>query len=384
MVSLIKNLFSPTERNNGIPLLLTYPAVWLYWVLCAIIFFSVFFFRLLPFAALIDTYIAFTPAEVITYLNAARESAGVSELVENKTLAAAAEKKAKDMLARGYFAHTTPDGKAPWSFLDDAGYRYSVAGENLAVDFISAKETHAALMESPSHRTNIVNPRYQEVGVAVEEGVFRQGRSIIVVQFFGMPRREQEIKPPTSPPSIPAAEATGEFTVIQLGSSGNDVRELQQLLAGDKEIYPEGLITGYFGMRTEQAIARFQKKFGITAAAEQGKVGKETREKITQAFARHIAAEPVPAVLGAHIEFPRKTSPFTYLIPRFFSLFAGGIILTALTFLWLRNPASLRKVALKVSVLLILFAGFLLFPIYALDTGKISTKAADITVGEVK
>ena len=42
------------------------------------------------------------------------------------------------------------------------------------------------------------------------------------------------------------------------GMSGADVTLLQQILAGDKKIYPEGLVTGYYGALTEKAVKQFQ------------------------------------------------------------------------------------------------------------------------------
>src|SRR3990167_5890044 len=47
------------------------------------------------------------------------------------------------------------------------------------------------------------------------------------------------------------------------GMSGEDVKTLQTILATDPEIYPEGLITGFFGSLTEKAVKKFQNKFGV-------------------------------------------------------------------------------------------------------------------------
>src|SRR3989344_2296112 len=47
------------------------------------------------------------------------------------------------------------------------------------------------------------------------------------------------------------------------GSSGDDVRKLQEFLAKDKEIYPDGLVTGFFGPLTEKALKKWQEKHGI-------------------------------------------------------------------------------------------------------------------------
>lgn len=61
------------------------------------------------------------------------------------------------------------------------------------------------------------------------------------------------------------------------GLSGEDVQSLQEFLAEDSEVYPEGLITGFFGVRTEEAVRRFQRKHGVDAL---GIVGPKTRERL--------------------------------------------------------------------------------------------------------
>ncbi|MEK9201335.1 MAG: peptidoglycan-binding protein, partial [Patescibacteria group bacterium] len=48
-----------------------------------------------------------------------------------------------------------------------------------------------------------------------------------------------------------------------LGISGDDVKQLQEVLKQDPEIYPEGLVTGFFGQKTAAAVKRFQEKHGI-------------------------------------------------------------------------------------------------------------------------
>ena len=68
------------------------------------------------------------------------------------------------------------------------------------------------------------------------------------------------------------------------GISGDDVTALQELLATDPEIYPEGLITGFYGPLTEQAIIRFQEKFGIEGV---GTVGPITRGTINKLFKKN-------------------------------------------------------------------------------------------------
>ncbi len=76
--------------------------------------------------------------------------------------------------------------------------------------------------------------------------------------------------------------AQGAFDLIrqlQQGMNGDDVRLLQILLAADAEIYPDGLVTGYYGRLTSEAVKRFQRKFGLSQV---GRVGPQTLEKLKE------------------------------------------------------------------------------------------------------
>lgn len=71
---------------------------------------------------------------------------------------------------------------------------------------------------------------------------------------------------------------------LSLGSRGNDVKALQELLASDPALYPEGKITGYFGSKTRAAVIRFQEQYGIAKPGDEeyGIVGITTRTKIDE------------------------------------------------------------------------------------------------------
>ncbi|MFH1894502.1 MAG: peptidoglycan-binding protein [Patescibacteria group bacterium] len=66
---------------------------------------------------------------------------------------------------------------------------------------------------------------------------------------------------------------------LRVGMSGDDIKTLQELLASDPDIYPEGLITGYFGKLTEKAVKKFQKKACIETV---GLVGPQTMRRINE------------------------------------------------------------------------------------------------------
>lgn len=54
-----------------------------------------------------------------------------------------------------------------------------------------------------------------------------------------------------------------ESTSLKIGSSGTSVRDLQTILKTDPTVYPQGLVTGYYGLATQQAIKNLQAKYGL-------------------------------------------------------------------------------------------------------------------------
>lgn len=66
---------------------------------------------------------------------------------------------------------------------------------------------------------------------------------------------------------------------LRWGMTGEDVELLQEILKTDPEIYPEGLVTGYFGPLTYNAVKKFQKAAGIDQV---GQVGPKTLSKINE------------------------------------------------------------------------------------------------------
>jgi hypothetical protein len=93
------------------------------------------------------------------------------------------------MAANGYFSHISPDGKSPWYWLQQVGYPYSYAGENLAIDFNDAKEVEDAWMASPAHHANIVKPQYTHIGIGTAEGMYKGHPTTFVVQYFATQKK---------------------------------------------------------------------------------------------------------------------------------------------------------------------------------------------------
>jgi hypothetical protein len=123
--------------------------------------------------------------QLLAETNVKRQAAGLSPLSLNNQLSQAAAGKASDMFGKNYWAHVSPDGKTPWDFIVGAGYKYSVAGENLAKNFQDSSGVVTAWMNSPSHKENLLKPNYKEVGFAVVNGVLQGEETTLVVQMFG-------------------------------------------------------------------------------------------------------------------------------------------------------------------------------------------------------
>jgi hypothetical protein len=126
-----------------------------------------------------------TPSQTVELTNSRRAAAGLGPLSVNAALTQAAVSKANHMFANDYWAHIAPDGTSPWTFIRSAGYAYSVAGENLARDFNDTGTMMEAWMNSPTHKENIVNSKYTEIGIAVVDGKLQGVETTLVVQMFG-------------------------------------------------------------------------------------------------------------------------------------------------------------------------------------------------------
>ena len=128
-----------------------------------------------------------TLQKVFDQTNQERLKAGLPILRLNSLLSESAKLKAVDMFAKNYWAHQSPDGQSPWFFVKSVNYKYSIAGENLAKDFYDTESMFKAWMASPTHKDNIIHPKYQEVGIAVVDGVLDGLKTTLVVQHFGTP-----------------------------------------------------------------------------------------------------------------------------------------------------------------------------------------------------
>ncbi len=124
---------------------------------------------------------------IINLTNKIRIKNNVPPLSANQLLTKAAYEKANAIIKAQTFSHNI-GGKKFSIWIRNAGYDYSFVGENLAIGFLNAETTMSAWLKSPSHRKNILNSRFKEIGVAVIKDKFNGKNEILVVQIFGEPR----------------------------------------------------------------------------------------------------------------------------------------------------------------------------------------------------
>lgn len=214
-----KLCFLPHPDNDHRPLALRHrPLAYVSGLLIASKLLAFLLLALVPATAQLSTI---TSERIVQLTNAERVKAGLPALKINSQLAAAAQQKGEHMLNEDYFAHISPSGVTPWFWINKLGYTYQVAGENLAIDFFQAEDVVTAWMDSPSHRSNILQAQYQETGVAVVTGDFQGGTSIIVVHMFGKPLISSGVASSVSPaPVATVSAATVSPTPIPSPSIG--------------------------------------------------------------------------------------------------------------------------------------------------------------------
>ncbi len=96
---------------------------------------------------------------------------------------------------------------------------------------------------------------------------------------------------------------------LELGMSGSDVSSLQIFLAADSSIYPQGLITGYFGFLTKAAVSNFQSRNGIATV---GRVGPVTLAAINAQMNGNMADKYAPTISSLSVNVSNTSAAFSW------------------------------------------------------------------------
>lgn len=173
-----------------------------------------------------------TADNILSAVNAERAAIGISTLEGDQALIRAANKRAQDLLNRAYFDHVSPEGKQFHTWISDEGYKYAIAGENLAesVNAAYAGQIVSNWMASLTHHSNIISDRYSETGVGVAEGNIKGKRVTVVVQLFAHPISIEaaphlEVEPPSESVGEVATGAVVEAqeTVVLIADKRQEV-----------------------------------------------------------------------------------------------------------------------------------------------------------------
>lgn len=155
-----------------------------------------------------------TSAAVGCLTNEYRASRGLTALATDAAVGRAAQAHADDMAARGYYAHSTPEGAAFTSWLDGAGVNWQSAGENIARQDTTAREVVQAWIASPEHDANLTSPVFTQAGYAI---AFSGTSAPVWVQEFVLPMAAAP-----AAPAAGAAPATGTAAADGAGTGDAD------------------------------------------------------------------------------------------------------------------------------------------------------------------
>ena len=165
-----------------------------------------------------DSFSAASEQQLFTLTNQARASAGLPALRWDSTLAGIARWRSQDMITRDYFSHTIPpSGEMVFDVMDQKGYCYSLAGENIGWnsgygDDAATGAIQQMFMNSPDHRANILGPAWTVAGIGAYTG--SDGKDMWTVIFAAKcgstptPTPTPKPSPKPTPTPTPTPKAT--------------------------------------------------------------------------------------------------------------------------------------------------------------------------------
>lgn len=218
MARLLSLFFIPQEGNNHKALLLQ-PSFLGLFIATYLLNQSIIKSLLMVKPGILGYSSEITATKVLDLTNSQRSQNGLPPLRYNPTLSASATLKAKDMFANDYWSHTSPSGRSPWDFFKEAGYQYSIAGENLAKDFYDTESMMKAWIKSPTHRANIVSDKYQEIGIGVVNGILGGVKTTLVVQHFAAPINNSGGITPVTNDKSPTVDLPLQSDVLSVSAS---------------------------------------------------------------------------------------------------------------------------------------------------------------------
>jgi uncharacterized protein YkwD len=163
-------------------------------------------------------YSSASEKQLVALTNQSRAAAGLKALKVDSTLTSVARWRSKDMIQRDYFSHDIPGFGKVFKKLDQKGYCYKVAGENIGwnnyPDDEATAQIHEMFMGSSGHRANILGKTWDVIGIGAYKGP--DGKKMWTVLFAdkcgstvkATPKPTARPKPTVKPK--PQAQATAK------------------------------------------------------------------------------------------------------------------------------------------------------------------------------
>lgn len=101
--------------------------------------------------------------QMLALVNQARAEAGAAPLTLDSKLCDAADKRAEEITAK--FSHTRPNGSDCFTIFSEYGISSHGGGENIAMGSTDVNAIFNMWMNSPGHRSNILDSRFKTIGI---------------------------------------------------------------------------------------------------------------------------------------------------------------------------------------------------------------------------
>lgn len=115
------------------------------------------------------TVLSHDELQMVEWVNVERRRQGLKALKVNPKLVLLARMKALEMIQDDVLSHRSPRFGSVLTMVNQAGVNFKTVGENIASNF-TLDGAHNSLMNSPSHRANLLNPQYDEIGIGLNRG----------------------------------------------------------------------------------------------------------------------------------------------------------------------------------------------------------------------
>ncbi len=167
--------------------------------------------------------------QLVSLTNVSRTSNGLPGLPRDNRLSVVGVSRSEDMIARNYFAHEIPpDGRTVVDLLESLGVGFKAAGENIAwnnaLEFTTVQTASDDFMNSPSHRKNVLEPRWNRVGAGVAAGSDRRMYTVLFMDVADTAAPAQG-SPVIQPDRRPMPDPLSRGERVRIAASGSGLLE---------------------------------------------------------------------------------------------------------------------------------------------------------------